>query len=375
MRDAGPGTTTTEQPTGAGLSLAPMLARRLPFYYGWVIAVVAGMISMAGVAESPVMLGIFFTSMSDDLGWSYTAISGAVFVGTGLVVIAAPIAGRLTDRYGPRPVVVVGATVTAVSLTAIGSVQSLPVFYALLSLSFAMNAGIARVAVIALVAKWFVRSRGKASGVLSMFLGVGFIVMPMIAAGVTEAAGWRMAWRVLGITTFAIAVPVGFLLLRSIPSEVGQEVDGDAPLSETGARGATLRSAQGEVQWSAGQALRTPTFWLVLVSLGAIAVAILGFAVHLPSHLEHRGLDRTIAAMAFPVAGFTMLPASPAWGWFLDRFPARSGFLTAALVVVLFTALTLLAYSNWMVIPIGITMGLGFGGFGMVQRVIFAKAY
>ena len=70
-----------------------------------------------------------------------------------------------------------------------------------------------------------------------------------------------------------------------------------------------------------------------------------------------------------------MLPASPAWGWFLDRFPARLGFLVSALVVVIFTLLTLLAHSAFMVIPIGISMGIGFGGFGMVQRVIYANYF
>ena len=365
---------STHEPKGAGLSLAPALARRLPFYYGWIIAVVAGLVSLAGVAESPAILSIFFKEMSDDLGWSRTAISGAVLTGTGLIVIAAPVAGRLTDRYGARPVVTVGTTVTAACLTGIGYVQSLPVFYVLLSLSYAMNAGIARVAVNAVVAKWFVSSRGKATGVVSMFLGVGFIVMPIIAATVTEAAGWRMGWRVLGLTTFAIAVPIGFLLLRSLPADVGQQVDGTAPTAPD-AKGQDARTALTEAQWTAKEAARTPTFWLVLVSLSTIAFSILGFAVHLVPHLQDRGLSLTTAALSFVVAGVTMLPASPAWGWFLDRFSARLGFVAAALIVVLFTALTLLAYNSWMVIPIGITMGLGFGGFGMVQRVIFANYF
>ena len=68
-------------------SLSKPLARRLPFFYGWVIAIVAGLVSLAGVAESPAMLGIFITDMSSELGWSRTEISGAVLLGLSLIHI------------------------------------------------------------------------------------------------------------------------------------------------------------------------------------------------------------------------------------------------------------------------------------------------
>jgi len=351
-------------------SFSKPLARRLPFFYGWVIAIVAGLVSLAGVAESPAMLGIFITDMSSELGWSRTEISGAVLLGTALVFIAAPVSGKLTDVWSPRYVICIGASITAICLMAIGSVTSIFFFYILLSISYAMNAGIARVAVNALVAKWFVSSRGKATGVVSMFLGLGFLIMPIIAATVTDEFGWRAGWRVLGALTLVLAVPVSFFLLRSVPEDVNQKVDG-----YKNSKNGEDPPADLEQQWSTKEAIRTPTFWMLLISLSTIAVAILGFAVHLVPHLEDRGIDTKIAALSFSVAGAIMLPSSPAWGWFLDRFPARLGFLVAALVVVIFTLLTLLAHSAFMVIPIGISMGIGFGGFGMVQRVIYANYF
>lgn len=355
------------------LSLAPRLARYLPFYYGWVIAVVAGLVSFAGTAESPAILGIFFTKMEAELGWSRTTMSGSVLAGTFLIVLVAPVAGRLTDAYGPRVVVTVGAAVTASAIFCMGYVTTIPLFYALVAIAYSVNTGIARVAVNAVIAKWFVRSRGRAMAVLSMFLGLGFAVTPVIAAFVTDASGWRMGWHALGIATFLVAVPVSLVLLRGHPSEVGQRIDGEVP-SDAPTHGA-MRSALTEVQWAAREALRTPTFWLVLISMSTLAVAILGFAVHLVPHLESRGIDSRWAALAFTVAGLTMLPSSPLWGVLLDRFSSRAAFIAAALVVIAFTVFTLLAWSAWMVIPIGVSMGIGFGGFGMVQRTIYANYF
>ena len=357
------------------LSASGAVAGRVPFYYGWVIAVVAGMVSFAGTAESPAMLSVFFTNMEDELGWSRETMSGAVLAGTVLLLLVGPVSGRLTDKYGPRATVSVGVAITAGCIFGMSFVHSVAVFYALVATAYAMNAGIARVAVNAVVARWFVRRRGRAMAVVSMFLGLGFAIMPLMAALVSESMGWRMGWRALGASILIMALPASFLLLRSIPADVGQRVDGERDDGGAQSAGGWARSAASEAQWSARDALRTPTFWVILLSMSTIAVAILGFAVHLVPHLQSRGISLTWAAAAFTVAGVTMLPASPAWGVFLDRFSSRAAFGAAASVVIAFTAFTLAVRDEWMVVFIGITMGVGFGGFGMVQRVIFANYF
>ena len=357
------------------LSASGAVADRVPFYYGWVIAVVAGMVSFAGTAESPAMLSVFFTNMEDELGWTRETMAGSVVAGTALLLLVGPVSGRLTDRYGPRMTVSVGVAVTAACIFGMSFVQSVAVFYALVATAYAMNAGIARVAVNAVVARWFVRRRGRAMAVVSMFLGLGFAIMPLMAALVSESMGWRMGWRALGAAILVIALPASFLLLRSVPADVGQRVDGERDDGGAESAGQWARSAASEAQWAARDALRTPTFWVILLSMSTIAVAILGFAVHLVPHLQSRGISLTWASAAFTVAGLTMLPSSPAWGVFLDRFSSRTAFAAAALVVIAFTACTLAAWDEWMVAPIGITMGIGFGGFGMVQRVIFANYF
>ena len=288
------------------LSASGAVANRVPFYYGWVIAVVAGMVSFAGTAESPAMLSVFFTNMEDELGWSRETMSGAVLAGTVLLLLVGPVSGRLTDRYGPRATVSVGVAVTAACIFGMSFVQSVAVFYALVATAYAMNAGIARVAVNAVVARWFVRRRGRAMAVVSMFLGLGFAIMPLMAALVSESMGWRMGWRALGVSILVLALPASFLLLRSVPADVGQRVDGGGAESA----GRWARSAASEAQWSARDALRTPTFWVILLSMSTIAVAILGFAVHLVPHLQSRGISLTWASAAFTVAGLTMLPSS-----------------------------------------------------------------
>ena len=105
------------------------------------------------------------------------------------------------------------------------------------------------------------------------------------------------------------------------------------------------------------------------------SLAILGLAVHVVPHLVDQGIALKFAALTFSFAGVTMIPSSLMWASFLDRFAARTAFLAASVIVILFTLLTMVARSEWMVVPLGVTMGLGFGGFGMVQRIIYANYF
>ena len=96
------------------------LARRLPFYYGWVIlfcACCAGFSRQGGAVAS---LSIFVEPMTREFGWSRTALSGAVSLGGLLAALTSPTTGSparsvwsphrivrrcLDDRYGQSPVV------------------------------------------------------------------------------------------------------------------------------------------------------------------------------------------------------------------------------------------------------------------------------
>ena len=356
------------------LSIAMRIAYRSPFYYGWVIAGVVGLIALAGVAASPAILGLFFKDMENEFGWSRSLISGSIFAGTLLIIPAAPLSGRLVDLYGPRPIVVVGGTVVALCLFGLSYTDSVFSFYALLSVAFGVNAGITRVAINAVVAQWFVRYRGRAMAVMSMFLGLGFVTMPILAALVIDEWGWRAGWRALALAAFAASVPASQLLLRRQPADVGQAVDGRSTVPSVATAG-TWDHDDDEVQWTSKEAVRTAAFWVVLGSLSTIALAILGLAVHVIPHLVDQGIALKFAALTFSFAGVTMIPSSLMWGWFLDRFAARTAFLAASVLVILFTLLTMMARSEWMVVPLGVTMGLGFGGFGMVQRIIYANYF
>ena len=84
-------------------------------YYGWVV-VAAGALMGCVAIGSVFSLAVFLAPMSETTGWSRTGISGAmtiVFVTMGFASFGW---GALTDRFGPRIVVLAGGLLLGLGL-------------------------------------------------------------------------------------------------------------------------------------------------------------------------------------------------------------------------------------------------------------------
>ncbi len=125
------------------------------------------------------MLGVFFflaLYMQDILGYSPLEAGVRFLPSTLMIVMVAPVAGRMADRFGPRWLIAGGLTVVAASLYSFSGIavdssylDLLPGFM-LLGVGIAMTMSPMTSAAMNAVA---VEKAGIASGVLSMFRMVG----------------------------------------------------------------------------------------------------------------------------------------------------------------------------------------------------------
>ncbi|NJM06086.1 MFS transporter, partial [Candidatus Gracilibacteria bacterium] len=84
-------------------------------YYGWVVVAVTAitLVVSAGIRAAP---GVLIVPLEQDLGWTRGLLSAAVSIGLLLFGLVGPLAGWLIDRYGARPVMLVGLGITALSM-------------------------------------------------------------------------------------------------------------------------------------------------------------------------------------------------------------------------------------------------------------------
>ncbi|MCP5029579.1 MAG: MFS transporter [Actinomycetia bacterium] len=188
-------------------------------------AVVAGtFISTATIFGITYSFGTFLNAMADEFDSGNGSIalmfSLTIFF---LFVLGLP-AGRASDRWGPRPVVVFGLTAIVSGLTLTSFVQNTATGY--LTYGFGVGVGVAccYVPLVSQVSGWFDKQRTTALGVAVSGIGAGTMGGPPIVRRLVAEVGWRDSFRIL-----AVVALVGLLIAAMLIDRAPLMADQDPP--------------------------------------------------------------------------------------------------------------------------------------------------
>jgi len=175
--------------------------------------------------------------------WCRASLSGAFSLYAFVYSAFGLVAGRLTDRWGPRIVIASGGVLLGAGLAGMSAVTALWQPYVLYGAVAALGMSTAYVPCNATVVRWFVRQRGLAVGVASAGGSVGTFVLPPVAHWLVSALGWRRAYLVFGAAIFLALTGVACLMRRD-PESLGLHPDGIAAPASVGSLGGwTVREA------------------------------------------------------------------------------------------------------------------------------------
>ncbi|MCZ6788411.1 MAG: MFS transporter, partial [Chloroflexi bacterium] len=212
--------------------MAPVgIVSRGKVYHGWYIVAIS---AIAGASSGVVVsiFGLFFDPMHESLGWSRTAVSLAltIMILTGMTL--SPVYGPIVDRkHGAMVLMVGGGVVLGVTLVLTSQVTQLWQFYLLIGVAYGMASPAIGPQIVTptVIAKWFIRMRGRATAIVSLGHNVGAVIFIPLTAFIILNFGWRYAWFVLGIVGFILVVPLSALFVRRTPEDVGLLPDGRKP--------------------------------------------------------------------------------------------------------------------------------------------------
>ena len=350
------------------------LARRLPFFYGWVIVGCTMCSSVVRQTAAVATLSIFLVPMTDEFGWSRAGISGAVSLGGVLGALMAPLIGPLFDRHGSRALLVASAVAVSACCVALAGTQGLLWFYVAFSISRMMFSAPFEIGTTSAVTKWFVRRRARAMSLLIMSTGIGLTILPLVVAVAIAVAGWRSGWLTLAAVAIVFGViPQWFLLVRR-PEDIGLRPDGVAPDPQAPGSEARAPTAE-EVSFTRSRALRTPTLWLLMAYTLLVFPVQAGVSLHQAPHLIERGISPTIAATIVSTFSLAGVLSSLFFGHVGDRVSVR-GALAASAALLALGAVTmrgvdgpLLGYASAML------FGAGIGGILTMIPVAWANYF
>ena len=339
-------------------------------FYGWWIAFA----SAASFALSGGFyfygFSTFFIPLEQQFGWSRMALSGAFSLSRLEGGIAGPIGGFLVDRFGPRRIMVLGILVMGAGYILLSRIDSLVSFYIVFVLLISVGASLGiSVPPLVTTAKWFVKRRGLAMGIALSGVGVGGPLVPLLGM-IVAGYGWQTATIVSGLTIWVLGLPL-VTLMRSRPEHYGQFPDGIDPSSvredmeEPGDRNAAKGNGSATVleqNFTVGQALLTPVFWLLALAFGLRQLVISAVAIHQIPFLVDIGISQQLAATALGALATISIIGRVGFGWLGDHFEKRK-VMAGALIMLALGCLILANVSSWwQIIPFLLIYSPAYGG-------------
>jgi MFS family permease len=208
---------------------------------------------------------------------------------------------------------------------------------------------------LAMVGKWFQRRLTWAMGVYAVAMSVGFMVAFPAVGALVIGSGWRGAWTAVGIFLVGILAPVAWLLVRSTPEDVGEEMDGEDA------------TAPGPLplQYTFAEALRTGAFWIFAIASSMYGLVASGIGLFNEAILAERGFTPDVYHTALAVTAITGLGGNFVAGAWAERGSLRGVLVSAMLILGLALAALPHVSTTMHVMLQAVAMGVA-GGFVMV---------
>ena len=324
------------------------------FYGWWLVGVAAFLLTLMSLTVFQ-GLGTILVALERQFGWSRTALSGAFSLARVEGAILGPIEGFLVDRVGTQKMVLIGYILMGLGFLWLGQVKTLWAFYASF-MTITLGSGLGGwLAIIAMVNNWFTRQRSFAMASAMSGIHFGGLLVPLLALGI-ETFEFHGAATIIGVFLLIVVGPAA-KVIRNRPEDMGLQPDGDSEiLSES------VLTEVEEPDFTAGQALRTPAFWILTIMQVASSVAIVTLALHLVPKLTDMGMTLTGAGTVVLTYTIVALPSQFLSGYFADRLPKT--LMIAIFLAIQGVAITIIAFADSVLLAyiFALLYGIGFGG-------------
>lgn len=290
-----------------------------PFFYGWRMIAIGAAVRVLGGGFHLYGFTVFFLPLSQDLGLTRAATSLAFSLARAEGALEGPLAGYMLDRFGPRPVMLVGILFSGVGYMLLSGVNSyltfMLVYLGVISLAF--GAGFMHAPMI-MANTWFIRRRALAMTLISASIGTGGALLTPILSMAIQTWGWRLGAFFAGVGILAIGLPLASFVRRS-PESMGLMPDGGLtgkPGNSAEPRAKDAEQRRPEVEFTPAQAIRTPAFWMFIFATMFRVAGLATMIVHFIPIMVWKGLSEPRAAFLVGTLAFLNLPAICCWaGW------------------------------------------------------------
>ncbi len=310
---------------------------------GWVLFA-----SFVGIGVNVASMAYYATGLwtrpwQEEFGWSRAEIGGQQSIAVIMMILFAPVAGRLIDRYGLKWVTSLSLLIYGVLLLGFTKMTGdLWQLYALSATYAAVGVASTGIAFTRAVNAFFIQHRGLALGICLSSTGLAAYLIPKYLTPYVDAFGWRAGFTVM-FTIVMLALPIVWFLIKDKPDQLGDDA------AQQNLSGASLR-----------EAMRGRVFWTIAGVFFLTAIAVLGLVPAFIPLLQDAGMATAEVGRLGAAMGLSVIVGRLLVGYLIDRIFAP--YVTACvfgLVGLGCLALGLggIDYAIWTAIALGFAVG------------------
>lgn len=302
-----------------------ILPRGIPLVGGILGSTICGLLLYAW--------SVFIKPLSAEFGWTRAEIAMAFAICALTFGLTTFIAGKLSDKYGPRIVVLVGSIILSIGFILSGFIHTKGQLYITYGLIAGFGGGLVYLPPIATAPKWWPDRKALATGFAVVGLGLGsFIMAPLATAIITNPnLGWRYVFIYVGIAMGIMGIVSAFCL--DVPPAGWKPAGYTPPVAQTGTPGQKLRD------YTFNETIRTPQFWFLYVAYFCGCFAGLMVIGHIAGHGRDAGLQPMEAAAAVSTLAIFNAATRILIGAIADRFGTTISFVGIFILQVVAMAL------------------------------------
>ncbi len=339
--------------------------RQAKFFYGYIVVAAAFLIItvMWGATYS---FGVFFKPLLEEFGWTRAMTSGAFSLSLVLTGLFSVVAGKLTDRFGPRKVMTVCGVFLGSGYLLASQINTLWQLYLFYGVIVGVGMGGSFVPLASTVARWFVRRRGMMTGLAASGIGMGVLIMPPIASWIIAGYDWRTSYRVVGMVALVLIMSVAQFLRRD-PGQVGQLPYGESELAE--------KSGTQTAEFSLREAVHTRKFWMLGLAVGCFGLGLGTVVAHIVLHAMGMGITAASGAVILAVVGGASIAGRVTVGTASDRIGNKRGLIISFSFISIALFWLLAAGELWMLYLFAALFGFGYGGIAALGSPVVAELF
>ena len=300
-----------------------------------------------------ISFGIFFKPLSLELEWTRASISVAYSVSNIVFGLSSIVAGRLTDRLGPKAVLIASGCFVGLSYLLLSQINTIWQLYLFYGLILGVGLGGGDAPVLSTVARWFNKGRGLATGITMAGGGIGILVVPPVVSWLIYSYGWRGSFAILGLISLA-GIILAALFLKRDPHEIRQ-----SPLGMS--HGKEKCADLVPHQFSLREAIITRQLWMLIGVWFTFSFCMQTIMVHTAPHITDLGISTTIAAFVIGTIGGLSLLGRLGMGYLIDLAGSKTVLTIYSLLLPISLSVLLFAREPWTFFVFAALYGIAHG--------------